>query len=98
MTVRWVSKGVATRKVRYRDSHHRAWAADAMDFFHCVNYVIQLFDYVIGVDFTEMVVGKRPRAQVQVMNNVRIRGGGNVQIDCTGQMLASAAQIQNVAL
>jgi len=64
MTVGRVGKGVATGEMRNHDFHHRVLAANAMDLFHRAYYIIQMFDYVIGMDFAEMVVRERPGAHV----------------------------------
>src|SRR5579859_3048040 len=96
--MRRVGKRVTAREMRDCNSHDRAGAANAVDLLHHANYVIQMFDYVISMDFTKLVIGKWPRKHVQVMNNIRLRGRRNVQIDRAGQVLASTAKVQNVPL
>src|SRR5712692_10475908 len=53
MPMRRISERVARRKMRHRDLHVRAGAADAMDLFHGLDDVVEMFNDVESINFSE---------------------------------------------
>ncbi len=89
---------VPAGKVRHSYFHHGPRPADAVDFFHDCNHVIDVLDHIVGVDFAEVIAWERPRPHVEVVRNVGTGSGGDVEINCAGKMLVAATQVQRVPL
>jgi len=65
-----------------------------MEFFHCFDNIIQMLDYIVGIDFIEAGAFERVRIPVQIVNDVCSSVRIDVDADRTRSLAVAAAQIQ----
>src|SRR5580704_14878750 len=89
----WVGVGIPARKMRDCNANDGPIPAHPMNFLHGGYDVVQVLDDVVGMALIELVVRKRPGPVVQIMDNVRV--GGRHEIDIDGVVLLLLAASEN---
>ena len=94
--MRRIPECIGQGKVRGNYFDRRAMAADAMDFLHFTNRVVQVFDHM-GCDHrSEPIVGKRPGTLIEIMHDIRTYAGAHVNVDRPGNQVVPATEVQDV--
>ena len=65
-----VGKGICTGEMRHRNLHPGTVPADPMNFLHRGDDIVQVLDDIVGQNFVEGTIGKRPRTTIQIMRDV----------------------------
>ncbi len=68
-----------------------------MDLLHRRHHVVQVFDDVVRLYFRELIVSERPRADVQVMDDVRVRRRHDVDVDRFRVVFLSRTEVEHGA-
>src|SRR5215831_15931149 len=81
--------------MRRSDVHSCSTASDPIDLVHCSNDVSQMLDGVQTVDFFKIGILKRPRINVEIVNDVRLGVGNFVDSQCVDNApVDTTSQIQ----
>jgi hypothetical protein len=95
MFVGRIDKGIGGREMRDRDLYDRVPASNTVDFFHRGDHVFAMLDHVVGSNFSEGVIGERPRAAVQIMDDIGMNADIAIDIDGIRKVLVTATQVEN---
>lgn len=81
--------------VRRDDKHLATWPDDPVELFHRLDDVRDVFDYVDSLQPVKSTVTKRIRESIKLDQNIRPRGRITVDPDGAGQLIDSAADVEN---
>jgi hypothetical protein len=72
--------------------------ADAMDFLHCGDRVVKVFDHM-GCDHrSEPIVGKRSGTLIEIVHYIRTYARAHVDVDRPRNQVMTAAEVQDIFL
>ena len=94
--MRWISESIGAGEMRHGDAHHRTVTANAMDLFHDGDRIAEVLDHVRGHNLTKAVIGEWPGEAVKVMDHIGLCVCSEIDVDGSDQMLAPAAEIEDV--
>ena len=94
--MRRIGIGVPVRIKGYGDLNKSFRSRDSVKFYHHLKHVVEMFQNIIGVHRVKTAVGKRIGIMIQVMQNVSIRTGIDIDPRGIASFSFSTADIKNV--
>ncbi|MDY6771001.1 MAG: hypothetical protein SV186_03535 [Candidatus Nanohaloarchaea archaeon] len=91
-----VNPGIVAGEVWNADIHPSTGFADAVNLLKEFEWPFDVFEDVSTVNFGVLVVGKRPRCLVQVVDDIGVGGRVDVDTKGVGDLVPAAAEVDRV--
>jgi len=75
--------------MRNRDVNCRTVTTDSVNLLHRGDDIVEMFDHVIRMHFDEVLIGQGPRAMVEIVHQVGMGIGNDIDVECVGAFLVA---------